>query len=301
MARARNIKPGFFTNDVLAECSALARILFQGLWCHADREGRLEDRPRKLKAEILPYDDCDAEELLCQLESRGFIIRYSHGDERFIQVVNFCKHQNPHVKESESTIPAPCLSGAKPEQAGLIPDSLNLIPDPLNLSPDCSTNTDYPTLPRVGDEPPNGASKPGAVCVVLKSEGIASVNPGHAGLLATLRGGATIIDFVAAAGLAKKAQKPTFAYVLGIVKNQLQDAKSPMQPGQKISSDRNHGPESFRERDARRARDRWEAETGRVHPGNAARDGPAPPAGADGVGGGGSGEIIEAQTREIVG
>jgi len=131
MARARNIKPGFFTNDVLAECSALARILFQGLWCHADREGRMEDRPRKLKAEILPYDECNTEELLCQLESRGFIVRYSHGSERFIQVVNFCKHQNPHVKESESTIPAPCLSDAKPEQAGLIPDSLNLIPDSL--------------------------------------------------------------------------------------------------------------------------------------------------------------------------
>lgn len=136
MARARNIKPGFFTNDVLAECSALARILFQGLWCHADREGRLEDRPRKLKAEILPYDECDIEELLCQLESRGFVIRYSHGAERFIQVVNFCKHQNPHVKEQESTIPAPCKSGANtvqaeklPEVAGLIPDSLNPIAD----------------------------------------------------------------------------------------------------------------------------------------------------------------------------
>ena len=129
MARARNIKPGFFTNDVLAECSALARILFQGLWCHADREGRLEDRPRKLKAEILPYDECDTEELLCQLESRGFIVRYSHGADRFIQVVNFCKHQNPHVKEQESTIPAQCTSGAKPEVAGLIPDSLNPITD----------------------------------------------------------------------------------------------------------------------------------------------------------------------------
>ena len=129
MARARNIKPGFFTNDVLAECSALARILFQGLWCHADREGRLEDRPRKLKAEILPYDDCNTEELLCQLASRGFIVRYQHGAERFIQVVNFCKHQNPHVKEQESTIPAPCLPGAKPEVAGLIPDSLNPITD----------------------------------------------------------------------------------------------------------------------------------------------------------------------------
>ncbi len=129
MARARNIKPGFFTNDVLAECSALARILFQGLWCHADREGRLEDRPRKLKAEILPYDECNIEDLLSQLDYRGFIIRYSHGAERFIQVVNFCKHQNPHVKEQESTIPAPCLSGAKPEVAGLIPDSLNPITD----------------------------------------------------------------------------------------------------------------------------------------------------------------------------
>lgn len=141
MARARNIKPGFFTNDVLAECSALARILFQGLWCHADREGRLEDRPRKLKAEILPYDDCNTEELLCQLESRGFIIRYSHDAERFIQVVNFCKHQNPHVKEQESTIPAPCLHSAnteqaekEPEQAGLIVDSLNLIPDSLSCA-----------------------------------------------------------------------------------------------------------------------------------------------------------------------
>lgn len=138
MARARNIKPGFFTNDVLAECSALSRILFQGLWCHADREGRLEDRPRRLKAEILPYDECDIESLLSQLSDRGFIIRYSHGSDRFIQVVNFVKHQNPHVKESESTIPAPCLSGAsqeqaekEPEQAGLIPDSLNLIPDSL--------------------------------------------------------------------------------------------------------------------------------------------------------------------------
>lgn len=136
MARARNIKPGFFTNDVLAECSALARILFQGMWCHADREGRMEDRPRKLKAEILPYDDCDIEKLLKQLESRGFIVRYSHGSGRYIQVVNFVKHQNPHVKEPESTIPAPCLSGAKQEQAEKIPEAAGLIPDSLNLIPD---------------------------------------------------------------------------------------------------------------------------------------------------------------------
>ena len=37
MARARNIKPGFFTNDVLADCDPLARLLFAGLWTVADR------------------------------------------------------------------------------------------------------------------------------------------------------------------------------------------------------------------------------------------------------------------------
>ena len=62
MARARNLKPSFFTNDILAEVPALGRLLFQGLWCVADREGRLADRPRKLKAEILPRRVLHADE-----------------------------------------------------------------------------------------------------------------------------------------------------------------------------------------------------------------------------------------------
>lgn len=107
MARARNIKPGFFANEDLAECDPLARLLFAGLWCLADREGRLEDRPKRIRAEILPYDMCDADDLLNQLQARGFILRYSHGEGRFIQVLKFDSHQNPHMKEAKSSIPAP--------------------------------------------------------------------------------------------------------------------------------------------------------------------------------------------------
>lgn len=144
MARARNIKPGFFTNDLLSECQPLARLLFQGLWCHADREGRIEDRPKKLKAEILPYDEADAETLLSELEVRGFVIRYESGGKRYLQVVNFCKHQNPHVKEQASEIPAPDKHDASTVQApvntGSCPaDSLSLdslIPHPSSLNPD---------------------------------------------------------------------------------------------------------------------------------------------------------------------
>lgn len=107
MARARNIKPGFFANEDLAECEPLARLLFAGLWCLADREGRLEDRPKRIRAELLPYDMCDADNLLNQLQARGFILRYTHGEGRFIQVLKFDSHQNPHMKEAKSSIPAP--------------------------------------------------------------------------------------------------------------------------------------------------------------------------------------------------
>ena len=106
MARARNIKPGFFMNDKLAEIEALGRILFAGLWTIADREGRLEDRPKKIKASILPYDDCDIDRLLQALHNAGFIYRYEVAEQNYIQITKFKKHQNPHPKEAQSIIPA---------------------------------------------------------------------------------------------------------------------------------------------------------------------------------------------------
>jgi len=116
VARARNLKPSFFTNEQLADLEPLARLLFQGLWLHADREGRLEDRPRKLKAEILPYDDCDPEALLASLQAAGFIQRYEVGGNRCIVLPTFMKHQNPHPKEPASTLPAP-VDNLKPRSS----------------------------------------------------------------------------------------------------------------------------------------------------------------------------------------
>lgn len=89
--RARNIKPGYFKSDELAELPALTRILFAGLWCVADRAGRLEDRPKRIKADVLPYDDCDVDTMLGELAGAGFILRYETAAGRFIQVTNFDK------------------------------------------------------------------------------------------------------------------------------------------------------------------------------------------------------------------
>jgi len=103
--RARNIKPGFFKNEDLAECSMAARLLFAGLWCMADREGRLEDRPKRIKAEILPYDNEDADNLLSELETTGFIIRYQSQGYKVIYIPKFIQHQRPHSNEKESELP----------------------------------------------------------------------------------------------------------------------------------------------------------------------------------------------------
>ncbi len=108
MARARNIKPGFFANEVLVELPVETRLLFIGLWTVADREGRMEDRPKRIRADIFPYDmGLDVDQMLNDLQASGFLIRYDMNGARFIQVVNFSKHQNPHARETPSIIPPP--------------------------------------------------------------------------------------------------------------------------------------------------------------------------------------------------
>lgn len=105
MARARLIKPGFFTNEQLGECPPLARILFAGLWTLADRDGRLEYRPKRFKVELLPYDECNVSELVVTLHDKKLLILYEVDSSRFIQICEFVKHQRPHPHEPKSVIP----------------------------------------------------------------------------------------------------------------------------------------------------------------------------------------------------
>ena len=112
MPRARNVKPGFFKNERLVELPFATRLLFIGLWTLADREGRLEDRPKRIKMEIFPADDVNIEAALQALHGADLIQRYRVDFAQFIQVVNFAKHQKPHPREAESTIPPPSQGSA---------------------------------------------------------------------------------------------------------------------------------------------------------------------------------------------
>ena len=158
MARARNIKPAFFSNDELAENDPLGRLLFIGLWTLADYQGNVEWREKRIKAQLLPYDNADVKKLAINLDKSGFIRFYSDGVNNYLRVVNFSVHQNPHKNErlkgsdipaySESMRQAIDLQGLtinldksglkrndsasdRAESLILNPDSLILNPEPL--------------------------------------------------------------------------------------------------------------------------------------------------------------------------
>jgi len=102
--RIRTIKPDFFKDEQLAELTPFARLLFIGLWLMADRDGRLEDRPKRIEAEILPYDFQDVDALLKELadHEEHFIIRYEVDGKKIIQVRTFLKHQRINGKEADT-------------------------------------------------------------------------------------------------------------------------------------------------------------------------------------------------------
>lgn len=114
MARSRNIKPGFFRNEELVEQPFETRLLFIGLWTLADKEGRLELRPKKIKLEIFPADDVDVSLELSRLSQAGLVNAYMVDGRACLEVCNFKKHQNPHHREAESELPASDSEGAQP-------------------------------------------------------------------------------------------------------------------------------------------------------------------------------------------
>ncbi len=106
MARIRTIKPEFFLDEDLATLDPLDRLTFAGLFCQADKAGRMEDRPDRLRLQVLPYDEGDFNARLTRLHETRFIIRYEVSGKRYIQIRTFGKHQRPHHTERDSTLPS---------------------------------------------------------------------------------------------------------------------------------------------------------------------------------------------------
>jgi hypothetical protein len=166
--RARSIKPSIFKNEILGTADPLFTLVFEGLWCLADRAGKLEDRPLRIHAEVNPYRDSASTVLaLGWLVQNNFVLRYEVGGSKYLQIVNFSKHQQPHVREPQSKLPdpqnqevvsAPCKHSAEhvpsTSSAALTPDSGLLTPDSGLLTACTSSPVQAPAKHvRAHDEP----------------------------------------------------------------------------------------------------------------------------------------------------
>lgn len=113
MARIRTVKPEFFKHYELfaaeKESKLPLRLGFQGLWICADKEGRFKWRPSALKLDILPYDECDFDDVLIELAIGGFIVKYIAAGKEYGFIPSFRDHQRITGSEvtSESRIPDP--------------------------------------------------------------------------------------------------------------------------------------------------------------------------------------------------
>lgn len=104
MARIRTIKPEFWKNEALGEMPIESQLLFIGLWNLSDRRGFLEDRPKRIKAEIFPYRDIDIDQALENLIPE-FLKRILVNEKPYLHILNFTKHQVCNVREPESIVP----------------------------------------------------------------------------------------------------------------------------------------------------------------------------------------------------
>ena len=110
MARIRTIKPEFFSHEILASKSAHARLLAIGLLTLADCKGRLRWVPMQVHSQVFPWEaSVKIEVLLGELIDASYVLHYEVSGKRYVEVVNFNKHQRLSGKESayDSKLPPP--------------------------------------------------------------------------------------------------------------------------------------------------------------------------------------------------
>lgn len=112
--RIRTIKPEFFTHDRLfdaeRETKLPLRLAYIGLWCVADREGRFRWEPRRIGAQIFPYDGIDFSRVLDALMTRGFIVKYCKAGVDNVwygAIPSWRRHQVINNRERSSQLPEP--------------------------------------------------------------------------------------------------------------------------------------------------------------------------------------------------
>lgn len=221
MARIRTIKPDFWTDEKLTDCSLSARLLFIGTWNFADDSGNLDRSHKQIKARVFPLDNIECEPLILELIAQGLLIEYSVEGKLYLHIKGFEKHQlinrpsKPTCPVYEGSLSAHAGRKGKEgkgEEGDVPPDSSN---EEKNIE----------RQKRIADS-----------CLALRNAGIldfSSINPSFIKLIDL---GVTADEF---ADCAKSSSIKKFNYVIKAVSGRREDAeKIKLSPKSEKSSKR---------------------------------------------------------------
>jgi hypothetical protein len=157
MARIRTIKPEFFTSEDIVSRTPLARILYIALWCEADREGRMEWKPKTIKLRYLPGDDCDVSILAQELIDAEMLVLYQADGVLYAAIPSFTKHQIINNREAPSKIPPRVDHASHTRQT--------------RVKAEGKEGKEGKEIARVDDDGPDSTSAPPAVALIPLIDG----------------------------------------------------------------------------------------------------------------------------------
>jgi hypothetical protein len=111
----RIIKESICTSKTIEQLSNAAEILFYRILVNCEDYGRMHAEPTLIKSKCYPWKEnlklTDIEKWIKELEEVNLIILYEHSENRYLQVTNWCKHQQ--VRATKSKYPSFDEEGCK--------------------------------------------------------------------------------------------------------------------------------------------------------------------------------------------
>jgi len=123
MPRIRSIKPAFWSDQKLARLDSFTRFVFVCLWSMADDDGRLEADAETVMHFGFPRERAVViERALVALDAIGRVRRYESDGTKYLQIVNWRKHQKiDHPSPSQLPAPPPVTEDSpKPRESSRI-------------------------------------------------------------------------------------------------------------------------------------------------------------------------------------
>jgi hypothetical protein len=103
VARIRTIKPEFFQNEALAECSPHARLLAMAILQLCDSNGVFLNIQMQVHAHAFPWEaSVNVPALLGELEEIGYLELYAVKGKNYGHIPGFAKHQRLSGKEAQT-------------------------------------------------------------------------------------------------------------------------------------------------------------------------------------------------------